>query len=295
MKSALGLRGNLKGKVLHAPHHTARSLRFPGMGRLIWTSDPGESTMLAKEVFHSNLWAIHCDGDGVLKNSYDLGSGSVTNIGVNLMANDYQLATAPILKNANYHGSGTGTTASAASDYYLQTPIGSGSQTGSTNGYVTGTQSWVSPNQYRTLATFAYTATLAVTEWGLFNSNATNFSGTATATGNNTLTNSGASFTTSGNGLTGWSVEAASSAINTPTTTAMGQIQSNTATALTILGSSGSGQWLTLANASASNPSGTTAYVVYPSTWDHKVFSAINVVNGDSIQFQYTLTINSGG
>jgi hypothetical protein len=29
--------------------------------------------------------------------------------------------------------------------------------------------------------------------------------------------------------------------------------------------------------------------------WDHRVFSAINVVNGDSIQFTYNLTINSGG
>jgi hypothetical protein len=29
--------------------------------------------------------------------------------------------------------------------------------------------------------------------------------------------------------------------------------------------------------------------------WDHKVFSAINVASGDSIQFTYTLTINSGG
>ena len=29
--------------------------------------------------------------------------------------------------------------------------------------------------------------------------------------------------------------------------------------------------------------------------WDRSVFSAVNVVNGESIQFQYTLTINSGG
>lgn len=29
--------------------------------------------------------------------------------------------------------------------------------------------------------------------------------------------------------------------------------------------------------------------------WDRSVFSAINVVSGDSIQFTYTLTINSGG
>ena len=29
--------------------------------------------------------------------------------------------------------------------------------------------------------------------------------------------------------------------------------------------------------------------------WDRRVFSAINVANGDSIQFTYTLTINAGG
>lgn len=29
--------------------------------------------------------------------------------------------------------------------------------------------------------------------------------------------------------------------------------------------------------------------------WDHRVFSAINVVNLDSIQFSYSLTISSGG
>lgn len=29
--------------------------------------------------------------------------------------------------------------------------------------------------------------------------------------------------------------------------------------------------------------------------WDRRVFAAINVVNGDSIQFTYTLTINAGG
>jgi len=29
--------------------------------------------------------------------------------------------------------------------------------------------------------------------------------------------------------------------------------------------------------------------------WDRRVFSAINVVSGDSIQFTYTLTVNAGG
>jgi hypothetical protein len=29
--------------------------------------------------------------------------------------------------------------------------------------------------------------------------------------------------------------------------------------------------------------------------WDHRIFSAINVTNGDSIQFTYTLTVPAGG
>ena len=44
-----------------------------------------------------------------------------------------------------------------------------------------------------------------------------------------------------------------------------------------------------------STPGSTEAYTLRPVMWDHKVFSAINVVNGDSIQFTYTLTISSGG
>lgn len=295
MQSSVGLGGNLATQRLHPATHKARSLRVPGFGRMIFTRDQGDATILSSEVFASNLAAYHRDGDGKIKDKYDLGSGLVTNIGVNLLANDWTLATAPVLKQMNFQGSGTGATAAAASDYYLQTAIGAGSLSGSTNGYMTGAQSWVTPNQYRTVATFNYTATLAVTEWGLFNANAANFSGTATATGNNTLTNSGATFTTTGNGLMSWTVEASATAVNTPTTTAMGQVASNSATVLTILGGSGSGQWLTLANASAANPSPTTTYVVYPSMWDHKVFAAINVVNGDSIQFTYTLTCNSGG
>lgn len=29
--------------------------------------------------------------------------------------------------------------------------------------------------------------------------------------------------------------------------------------------------------------------------WDHRIFGAMNVVSGDSIQFTYTLTVNAGG
>jgi hypothetical protein len=39
----------------------------------------------------------------------------------------------------------------------------------------------------------------------------------------------------------------------------------------------------------------TTASRASTDIWDRKVFSAINVVNGDSIQFTYVLTITAGG
>lgn len=288
--SRLGMRGDLKAQRI-SPPRPHKAYRF---GRVWYSKDRGSAGIFGAQQFATNLHAIHRSPSGLILGTYDLGSGKVTNIGVNLMANDWTLATAPILKNSNFHGCGTGATAEQASDFYLQTAIGAGSLTGSTNGYMTGTQSWVTPNIYRSVATFTYSATLTVTEWGLFNNNFANVTGTATATGNNTLTWAG-SFTTAGNGLMGATVEASASAVNTPTTTAMGQIASNTATVLTILGSAGSPSWLTLANATASNPSGTTGFVVAPSMWDHKVFTGIGVNSGDSIQFTYSLTVTSGG
>lgn len=290
MNSSSNFGGKLETEVIRSPKpHAARGVRTP-FGRIMFTRDRGNSGIFSREVFSTNLSLLHRGVDGALKDVRDLGSGLVTNVGVNLMANDFTWAGGATLKQMNYHAIGTGSTAAAASDYYLQTANGATSISGSTNGYMTGTQSYVSPNQYKTVSTFTFTGSIAVTEWGLFDSNASNFSGTATATSSTSLTNTGATFTTTGNGLQCWSVEANASAINTPTTTAMGQVASNTGTVLTLLGG-----WLTLANASASTPSGTTSYVVYPSMWDHKVFSAINVVSGDSIQFTYTLTCQSGG
>lgn len=261
--------------------------------RFMWAKDRGDAYTPANMVFMSHLEAEH-RRNGKLVKTHDLGSGLVTNIGVNLMANDFTWAAGATLKLMNYHAIGTGTTAAAASDFYLQTAINSGSLTGSTNRYMTGAQSIggnASPNVYKTVATFTANAGLAVTEWVLAMSNAAEFTGrTSTGTSSSSLTDSGASFTTSGNGLQGWTVEINSSAINTPTTTVMGQVASNTGTALTLVEG-----WLTLANAAASTPGATSAYVVYPSIWDHKVFSAINLLAADTLQFQYSLTVTSGG
>jgi hypothetical protein len=280
---------------MNKPHKLREILRAP-FGRLLWTKDRGESMQPGNMFFQSHLEAQVIRVDGSTKR-YDLGSGLVTNSGVNLMANDLTWVTGATLKQMNYHLSGTGTTAAAAPDIFCQTPVSSASLTGSTNGFFTGVQSYVSPNIYKTVATFTYNTTVAVTEWALCMINAATLSRTSAgaAPTNNTFTDTGATFTTSGQGLAAYTIEIAATVINTPTTTVMGQILSNSATVLTIQGPSASAAWVTLANAVASVPGATVAYQVIPTAFDHKVFSAINVNNGDSIQFTYSLTVNSGG
>jgi hypothetical protein len=246
--------------------------------------------------FMSRLEADLLRADGT-RAHFDLGSGLVTNSGVNLMADDFIWGNGATLKQMNNHLCGTGTTAAAAADVFAQTPVGAGSLTGSTNGYYTGTQSYVSPNVYKTSATFTYNATVAVTEWILAMTNAATLARTSAgaAPTNNTFTDTGATFTTSGQGLAAYTIEINATVVNTPTTTVMGQILSNTSTVLTIQGPSSSSAWLTLANAVASVPGSTVAYNVFPTAFDHKVFSAINVNAGDQITFNYSLTVNSGG
>lgn len=122
----------------------------------------------------------------------------VTTAGVNYLRDDFNAAAGGAdIGNFNYHDSGTGTGAEAIGDTGLGTPAGPAR--------VAGTQSAPASKQYRTVATIAYTSSLAITEHGIF--------------------------------------------------------------------SASSGGTL----------------------WDRSVFAAINVVNGDSIQFTYTLSIADGG
>lgn len=128
------------------------------------------------------------------------GAMLVTDAGVAFMVDDWDTAAEEIT-NLNFHDSGTGTIAAAVTDTDLGTPAGPTTR-------ATGTKSQPAANQIRSVGTIAYTATLAITEWGLF------------------------------------------------------------------------------ADATRGAPD---------TLWDRRVFTAINVVNGDSIQFTYTLTVNSGG
>jgi hypothetical protein len=142
----------------------------------------------------SELRAKVMRADGTLEDLGVLSRRVVTDAGVAYLVDAFQGTTEP--ENFNYHASGTNSTAEAAGDTALGTEVATRQS---------GTQSEPAVNQYRTVATIPYTATLAITEHGIFSANA----------------------------------------------------------------------------------AGTL--------WDRSVFAAINVDNGDSIQFTYTLTVNSGG
>lgn len=247
-----------------------------------------DATDLGRVLWGTALHALHLDGDGNVKGQHHLGPGLTTNVGALALANDPFLAApsgAPIstLKLANQHATGTGSTAAAATDIALQTSAGPSP--------VAGTQSLVSAANLQILksvATLAYGSGLAITEWGLFTdatlsaSTGTPFTATSATGGTVTATPLTASSAT----VQGQQQHI----VKAGTTPAWGLITSNTTGALVIPA------WYKTADGTASaTPGGTEAYTILPVMWDHKVFSALNVVSGDSIQFSYSLTIQSGG
>jgi hypothetical protein len=290
IEGSAGFNGVLKTRVTRAPApKRVHSLRIPGLGRMMLTRDPGDAVLLAHEVFTSNLRAVHRNRRGEIVGVRDLGSGLVTNIGVLAMANDpfwsaqLNLAT---LTMANNHATGTGATAAAVTDFKLQTPSGFGGQT-PVAGVQTLLPSGTAP-KYQTVATVNYTGTESVTEWGLFSQ--TTLSST---TGSPFTATTATSGTVTGTPLTASSatVRGQQQTIVVPGTTAVwGLVTANTTSVLTIPA------WYNQSNGAAgSTPGATEAYTLRPVMWDHRVFTSIGVNSGDSIQFTYQLTVNSGG
>lgn len=229
--------------------------------------------------------------NGRLEGTQDLGSGLVTNIGVLALANDMNWAAPSgaainLFKLLRHHASGIGITAAAATDYRLQTVSTVGGQTP-----IAGTQVFTpADNSQRivSVATIAYTGTEAVTEWGIFNRSTLNdTTGTpATATSATSITATAAPFTASSTIVQGNQQYV----VNTVTTPRIGLITSNSTSVLTIP------NWLVdTTGATGSTPGATEAFSTRPVMWDRKVFAAINVINGDSVQYTYSLTISSGG
>jgi hypothetical protein len=292
--------------------------KLPLIGRVAITTDRFGSATRSKrvfgdEAFETNLTAQVFDKNGnpklakdVMslswfermlfgkKSKIDLGSGLVTNVGVLALANDWNLAgpsAAPIntIKLANWHHTGTGATAAAATDIKIQTISTQGGQTP-----VAGAQSLISAanlQKYQTVATIAYTGVEAVTEWGLICS-----SSVSTTTGTPFTAGSATTGTVTGTPLTASSttVQGQQQTIATDTSNATpmwGLVTSNTTSVVTVPA------WYKISDGTAAGatPANTDTLVFRPVLWDHKVFAAINVVSGDSIQFTYQLTVVSGG
>lgn len=291
---------------------------LPLIGRVIVATDRFGSATRSKVVtgeqaYETNLSVEVRDKDGNLKKakdvmklnwldrlrfgnktSIDLGSGLVTNVGVLALANDWNLAgpsAAPIntLKLANWHHTGTGATAAATTDIKIQTISTQGGQTP-----VAGAQSLISAanlQKYQTVATIAYTGVEAVTEWGLLCGSAV-----SSATGSPATAGSATTATVTGTPLTASSttVQGLQQNIFHDTgnaTPLWGLITSNTTSVVTVPA------WYKVLDGTAAGttPANTDTFVTRPVMWDHKVFTAINVVSGDSIQFTYQLTVVSGG
>lgn len=239
---------------------------------------------------------LHRHDDPTLIN---LGSGLVTNIGATALANEAITLASPsgarvnTLFLANYHATGTGATAAAATDFKLQTVSTQGGQTPVAGAQTIDTSSTIAVPKYKTVATIAYTGSEAVTEWGLHtNGTLSSTTGTPfTTTSATTFTATATPFTASSSTVQGLQQQI----VVAGTTTVLGLIQSNTTSVGTLFNNGTTGWFTQAAQTAGSTPGTTEAYTLRPIMWDHKVFSAINVVNGDSIQFTYTLTVTSGG
>jgi hypothetical protein len=301
----------LMAKVIHGAEYKQRTelvdgeerLVFDDMNRPVMDMIPG--TGYEKPIYeyfgnrkqgnslyariYNKLQMLYYRGLYRNKTELDLGSGLITNVSQLALANDFNWpnpATAiNTLKICNYHATGTGTTPAAATDIQLQTA--------DSITPVAGAQSLVSAanlQKLQTVATLAYTGTEAVTEWGLFAAS------TLSSTTGTPLTASSAT----GGTVTGTPLTASASNVQGQTqkivvdTTASpnvcGLVTSNTTSQFTVPA------WYKKSDGTAgSTPGSTDAIAWYPTILDHKVFSAINVVNGDSIQFSYLCTMATGG
>jgi hypothetical protein len=254
-----------------------------------FTRDQGDAIIAGRDSMQTELVAHHFDGDGKLKHAHDLGSGLVQDNLVQALACD-QLGTttnhaAPILANSGkYMYSGTGGTANAY-DFQLATTAGPAS------GSITPSLAVAADNSTLTyVGTINYVSTLAITEWGLFN---TNSQGSVSLSTVNTPTATGTSASTWGTAP--GSINAWAGFVVVTGTVGGFVIANSTATTSSTI-TLGDGWYnLTSGGGTATTPTSNSTMNIYPLMSDHKTFSVINVVNGDSIQFTYTLTINSGG
>src|SRR5215469_6108583 len=247
----------------------------------------------------TNLSLKHFDKRHRLIEERDLGSGLTTNVGSLALAND-ALWTATNALNSlfakmRYHASGTSATAAAATDIKLNTPSGFGGQTP-----VSGTQVLVSAanlQKYQSVATISYTGSETVQEWGMFcyGSSLPTTANLTDATGSPFTAGSATTGTVTGTPLTANSGTVMGQQMSifdntNATRVSWGLVTSNTTSVITV-----PAWYLTASGAAGTAPVNADTYLIRPIMFDHRIFTGVGVGSGDSIQFTWTLTINSGG
>jgi hypothetical protein len=276
-------------------------LKVPGLGRfgIAWERNGEALFFPAGMVWGTNLSIKHFDPRHRLIEERDLGSGLTTNVGSLALANDALWSATNALNSLfakmKYHASGTSATAAAATDIKLNTVSTQGGQTP-----VVGTQVLVSAanlQKYQSVATIAYGGVETVTEWGIFSYGSALPAVTALtdATGSPFTAGSATTGTVTATPLTASSATVMGQQMSifdntNATRVSWGLVTSNTTSVITVPA------WYKTADGTAGTaPVNADTYVIRPIMFDHRVFTGVGVGSGDSIQFTWTLTINSGG
>lgn len=119
--------------------------------------------------FYGTVYAKVIRADGRVEDLGLISTRVITNNGVGYIVDAFQNLVE--LENMKYHGFGTGTNAEAASDSALQTELTTQYQTANTR--PTGTTTETASNIYTTVATLSPSASVAITEHGIFSQAAT--------------------------------------------------------------------------------------------------------------------------
>ena len=119
----------------------------------------GNTHVVGVVTYKGVLTGVKIGKDGSKQNLGVLGTRSVTNAAATFMRDDFNDGASDI-NLFNFHDSGTGAVAENVTDTALGTAAGPAR--------VSGTKSAPASNQFRSVATIAYSGTLAITEHGLF-------------------------------------------------------------------------------------------------------------------------------
>lgn len=290
--SALGLSASLKPRLV--PSGKVRTLTIPRFGRVAFSRDSGEGGLFDSLLLSTRLRAIVRDPAGRLVEERELGSGLVTNVGVLALAQDAfcpGVATNPanLFANLKWQAWGIGTTAAAVTDIKLESAaLANGSSTEAQE--ATNTLSTNGEGKPKLISTRILKAesTLAITEWGIFTAKAL-----GPTTGTPLTAVSATSGTVTGTPLTASSATAIGETLKIVNTASSadswGLITKNTTSVVTVPA------WYLTSSGAVKEPTSTSAYVLRPVMFDRRVFSAINVVTGNTVEFPYELEVKSGG